>query len=809
MKFQKKKFLFVYAVGAALLTFLCIARVSFASTTDGTIDATSKYAWGSNIGWVNFGTSGGNVHITDTVLTGYAWSENYGWINLSPSLGGVTNDGTGILSGYAWGEKLGWISFSGVSISSSGVFAGSAAVSSTPKGSISFDCTNCSVRTDWRPASVRNGGGGNNNGGGGTSNGGGGGGGTGYYTTSTYPAATSSAPGQPLMNPSGTGIAPPYQSPAGTRPGTGGGTASIVNQIPGQLLSILGRVQSFFGNLFFPKQKPLPQVDIAKLLTKKAPFALGGFFDLISAREMGAFVLAPLPKEFAALVKQFPKFGQTLSGVGIARMTDLPKLANATLVLPGLHEAAGIAPVALSGGTSTNSGIPSVGIAPGHFALPSGIPLASMGAKLKQQIPKEIVFARTGGEKIDFSIGLTLNNQGILQKTIRTVVGSSLNLAVKPGAPALSVRGYLVLRTRLPQEELGVAAPPNVLASSLVGKLFADAVSVFGPSAPVTPSVIREIPLQDSLPLQKLSASIFFAVPDFGVRATKTNYIVDPVRGREALQGDSVGISTHTGAGIKNSSSTRRASASSGIDPVRGAIPQASAGANKTLANVADALNPTQTISNGGGVVSGHNTLAGESVPAGEVEDRFALSEFEYTDPDGDGIYTATINAPRVDGEYDIITLISYKDPTVGTREIRLTTIVDPEGYVFEKQGDKEVRIPGAVVSLYTLNPANNKYELWPAHDYHQENPQITDVRGTYAFLVPQGYYYIGVIAPGYGEYQGKPFEVSENNEVHFNIELSSKYGWLWIVDWKTLLLIIVTLLLLYNFYQDRKRRRN
>jgi len=52
----------------------------FASSTDGTVDSTYKYAWGENIGWLNFGTTEGNVHITDSALTGYAWAENIGWI---------------------------------------------------------------------------------------------------------------------------------------------------------------------------------------------------------------------------------------------------------------------------------------------------------------------------------------------------------------------------------------------------------------------------------------------------------------------------------------------------------------------------------------------------------------------------------------------------------------------------------------------------------------------------------------------------------------------------------------------------------
>ena len=96
----------------------------FASITDGVIDSTNKYAWSENIGWINFGVSGGNVHITDSAITGYGWSPNYGWINLNPPTSGVKNDSYGDLSGYAWGENLGWIDFNGVSINSGGEFSG-------------------------------------------------------------------------------------------------------------------------------------------------------------------------------------------------------------------------------------------------------------------------------------------------------------------------------------------------------------------------------------------------------------------------------------------------------------------------------------------------------------------------------------------------------------------------------------------------------------------------------------------------------------------------------------------------------------
>ena len=136
----------------------------FASSTDGTIDSVYKYAWSENIGWINFGASNGNVHVTDSALTGYAWNENYGWINLSSTTFGVKNNGNGNLSGSAWSEGLGWINFSGVTINNSGEFLGYAAIA-IDNSKISFNCANTAscgasdfkVKTDWRPASSRGG----------------------------------------------------------------------------------------------------------------------------------------------------------------------------------------------------------------------------------------------------------------------------------------------------------------------------------------------------------------------------------------------------------------------------------------------------------------------------------------------------------------------------------------------------------------------------------------------------------------------------------------------------------------------------
>ncbi|TSC77728.1 MAG: Uncharacterized protein G01um101429_996 [Parcubacteria group bacterium Gr01-1014_29] len=168
----------------SLALLLGAANLTYASETDGTIVAggNAGYAWSDRAGWVNFGATNGNIHITDSGMSGYAWNTNYGWINMLPTSTstdvGVKVSTAGTLSGYAWGSSLGWINFSGVSINSSGKFIGQATGSIV--GTLTFDCVNCDVRTDFRPANFRttssptpsvtvSGGGGGGGGGGGVS----------------------------------------------------------------------------------------------------------------------------------------------------------------------------------------------------------------------------------------------------------------------------------------------------------------------------------------------------------------------------------------------------------------------------------------------------------------------------------------------------------------------------------------------------------------------------------------------------------------------------------------------------------------
>jgi len=94
-----------------------------------TIDPVNKYAWGANIGWLDWSGGSGQTAtgavIGAYVCSGYIYSANVGWISLgsgSPTNGiyyqnlsagdfGVNSDGLGNLRGYAYGANIGWINF--------------------------------------------------------------------------------------------------------------------------------------------------------------------------------------------------------------------------------------------------------------------------------------------------------------------------------------------------------------------------------------------------------------------------------------------------------------------------------------------------------------------------------------------------------------------------------------------------------------------------------------------------------------------------------------------------------------------------
>ncbi len=114
---------------AAIL--LAMIPAAAASAAPSNVSPTNKFAWGENVGFLNFRDAGspvGNqgVVIGTRYLSGFAWGENIGFVNFgdgTPVNGlsyanldggdfGVNIDpSTGDLFGLAWSENTGWINF--------------------------------------------------------------------------------------------------------------------------------------------------------------------------------------------------------------------------------------------------------------------------------------------------------------------------------------------------------------------------------------------------------------------------------------------------------------------------------------------------------------------------------------------------------------------------------------------------------------------------------------------------------------------------------------------------------------------------
>jgi hypothetical protein len=111
------------------ITALVLLLSLHSARTATTIDSVNKYAYGANLGWLDWrGDTNNGAVIGEYVCSGYLYAANVGWINLgsgAPTNGiyyqnlsgndfGVNQDGLGDLRGYAYGANIGWINFENI-----------------------------------------------------------------------------------------------------------------------------------------------------------------------------------------------------------------------------------------------------------------------------------------------------------------------------------------------------------------------------------------------------------------------------------------------------------------------------------------------------------------------------------------------------------------------------------------------------------------------------------------------------------------------------------------------------------------------
>lgn len=825
----------------ALKTFLSILFITslalfanpvLASITHGTV---TGYAWSNNAGWINFGTERGNVRVTDNNVGGYAWSSNYGWINLAPKNNGVNNNGEGNLSGNAWGENLGWINFSGVTISKTGIFTGTA--TGEVVGTINFSCDKCNVATDWRPISQRSG--------------------VGLPPDSFQgPGVTQSSPNVVINNGSGftnnknivlniTAGADIKKIAVSNYPNFEDAVQENYTPTKNWTLTDSDGDKTVFVKFYTESGQwiqvkayvyldtVVPELTVSGLkenYNQTEEIIFGGTtednanLNLILDNSYGNFQADKKGEFFVTLGKlslgkhHIELFAKDLAGnIGKTFIFDFNVISDTVLQEEK----------------------------PGFFTPIIDKIKEGLKPLIPNLVPKQLQPTAKAPILKQIQDGLGFLIPQIFSPKKEQLAQLPKPIVMIPKNPQFVFSGNWNIFPRDPIKTFVLAPLPKDIAMLAqkfpeIGKTFTQVgVTKITDVEKIKNSNLNIPTLTQTLGLSKIEISPGKFIPAKGVPiASLSNIAKQQIPSDIIFAKDNTGlVDFNVALSVNNKGQTvqtiktlvnkplqlvvkidKPAKSVTGMIVFKSRTQQIS---QSKVAVPLDALTasvmfdtpsfakPAEVSKNisveGSNILLDNQNQLPLEKNQDNIETRLVLSQFDYHDTGG-GVYTATVFAPVVDGQYEVVTKVDYVDPEIKPEEIKLVTVVDPEGYVYEKNGDKETRILGAVASIYWLNPATKQYELWPAGDYQQDNPQTTDVRGTYSFLVPEGYYYLKVDAPGYLSYDGKPFEVKEGSGVHINIELKTKYWWLKIVDWKTLLLIIVILMLGYNFYQDKRR---
>lgn len=190
--------------------------------------------------------------------------------------------------------------------------------------------------------------------------------------------------------------------------------------------------------------------------------------------------------------------------------------------------------------------------------------------------------------------------------------------------------------------------------------------------------------------------------------------------------------------------------------------------------------------------------------------------------------YIVDFKTPTISGGvFKIRLLITYQDGTTDAVNVG-EILIDPYGYVYRKiihqkialfkkltvlslqERVEEMKVSGVKVSLYRKAQNKENFELWPAYNYDQKNPQLTNEKGEYGFLVPPGFYYLEAIDEDLNQKaKTETFEVFDRI-VNKNIEIGIFYIY-WFQDPENIVIIINILLLisllitfLYLIYKRR-----
>ena len=846
----------------ALFFFITCAIFAFPYFTSAIVNSTG-YAWGENAGWANFNSTNGGATVSATGVTGYVWLENVGWIqldydgvagavNTTSTNWGITNDGSGNLGGYAWGENIGWINFhptdSQVVIDGSGNFSGYAW--SENIGWIKFDHAQTSDRpaTTWSAVvaptitisagssvesttATLNGNvtatGGENptvivywgiTDGAQT---------PGSWTNSSTPPTS---PAQPQ------GVAAFYQDATTLSPATTYYFSASANNSAGT--SWPAASLSFITKANTPSSLALT-VDSATQITAawSANSNPDGTYYYIenttNSTNSGWITTRTWASSGLTCNTSYTFTVKAKNGDGVETATST--LSKTTAVCPG-------------------------GGLPADFYLPPTAPLNGFLVQINNGVTTTntqdvILTLRGSSDTLRMSISNDINfTNGVqepytIQKQWRLTDGQGLKTVYVKFFTAYGVSSSVLTATinyQIPNfitPFINIIIPPTTNPPE---------IPPIPPLPPVEEAVKPEAPfsMQDIwnlLPTEAINQFVLSPVPQeisdliekfpqlsktlkaIGVsKITDVSKLLDNpliLPNISQITADKGDIPTEiifvkTGNGLIDYSTTlslnEQGHPQQQVTTLVNQFVQLIIKPNKPAKAIKGYLVFKQNSMKPAAKIDGSKFTASLLQQEININQALVLSTFDFVNVDNNGIWTADITTPVVDGRYEILTVIDYQDQRLQPKELSMITVVDPEGYVYAQTVEGiEGRIPNAKVSIYWLNPSTGsgqaqKYELWPAKDFQQVNPQITDNTGKYSFLVPEGTYYLKVEAHSYLTYQGNSFIVQKDNGIHQNIELKSKNWLLRVSFWEIIILIILivgTIFLALNFYKDRKMR--
>jgi len=784
-----------------LLSPVLLINYVWASGNTGTIDSSDKYAWSENLGWINFGSSEGNVQVTDSGLSGYAWSENAGWINLDPSNGGVDNDVNGNLSGYAWGENIGWVNFNptngGVNIDENGYFSGYAW--SENAGWISFNCSNnnsCGivdykVKTDWVTLRCGNGiieGNEECDDGNTVSNDG-----CSSSCVTEFGSAGPAPTNPPQVSSDNKEISYLLINNGDRYTHSLRVSLSIFAQDAIQMA--ISNSEDFSGISWEPYQTKkswfLKEGDGEKFVYIKFRSEQGGVSEIISS----SIILDTTAPNEPIIV--FPEDNgviskDTFSIYGTAEpLTKIIITLDNFVIYQTMSDKEGNWLYFIN--TPLREGNHYI-----DFKTQDAIGLESENIRINfiiSSLSEEYIEIEKEQEKQKEKTEFPFKEE-IQEIPEKKEISEDYSFKKIIEEPYYLISEEYKFRIkdfikRLPEQIRDIPELPKFTFFQEISKSTFDEFiePVFGGLVSKTKKIVDNIFIKAfKFVLEKITNSYRFVkyqINRLAILFNPPSYddIVDllPPTKKEASKLEEV---------VKNTSiESEKIFFSSTYGNIK--IGQGQEKINLIAgANIKAFIKPEENkeIETIKGQLLFNNSLQNDSsfrfFPFKEAEAAvikevqakdWLVGEYLFTDDNQSGIYSAIVQIPPVEGNYIFKTIIEYKGMSV--KEVGVEMLIDPEGYIYTitEIADEiiEARLPNAKATLFWLNPMDYNWQIWSAYSYDQKNPQITDKTGQYSFLVPEGTYYLQVEKDGYENYISEYFEVNEGSSIHQNVELN------------------------------------